>query len=150
MAKTPKAKGRPSKFTPEIRKALIDAITAGLTYTHACQIVGIDYVTFTNWRNKGEQLDEEDEEGFFDFFNALTRAETKASTAMMAHIRAAAQGDKKNGINPDWRAAAWWLERRYPDEYGKQKLDINHSGKVSLSWADMVKQASEGDRDDND
>lgn len=118
MTKTTKGPGRPSKFTPEIRKALIEAIIAGLTYTHACQIVGIDYVTFTLWRTKGSKLESADEEGYFDFFNALTRAETNASTVMMAHIRKAA--------TDDWRAAAWWLERRYPKEYGKQIVE--HTG----------------------
>lgn len=49
----------------------------------------------------------------------------------------------------EWRAGAWLLERRYPDEYGRQKLDVNHSGSVSLSWADMVQQARGPDDSDN-
>lgn len=136
-----RAKGRPTKFTPDIRKALVDAITAGLTYTHACQIVGIDYTTFNLWRNKGQVLTKADAAGYFDFFNALTRAETNASLTMMATIRKVAQGYKKKSvfmgrdgpvtyddeIPADWRAAAWWLERRYPDEYGRQRIE--HTGK---------------------
>lgn len=35
---------------------------------------------------------------------------------------------KKIGIPPDWRADAWWLERRFPEEWGiSQKLI--HTGK---------------------
>lgn len=136
MADNARGKGRPSKFTPEIRKALIDAITAGLTYTHACQIVGIDYTTFNLWRNKGQ----EDTKGdYFDFFNALTRAETITSTSMMAQIRKAS--------TEDWRAAAWWLEHRYPEEYGKQRIE--HTGKdggpVAMTFKVEWTDSTEGD-----
>lgn len=134
--------GRPSKFTPETRKALLDAITAGLTYTHACQTVGIDYDTLNNWRKQGAALDKPDEEGFFEFFVALTRAETNASLSMMGTVRKVAQGYKgtvtrkydnegnlisvtEEHVPADWRAAAWWLERRYPKEYGKQIQEIS-------------------------
>ena len=134
--------GRPSKFTPATRKALVDGITAGLTYTHACQIVGIEYNTFNEWRKKGAALDEPDADGFYDFHEALTRAESQASMTMMATVRKVAQGYRmkrqfvdKNGtlvtydedMPADWRAASWWLERRYPDEYGRQRIE--HTGK---------------------
>lgn len=143
----PKPIGRPSKFTPTVRKVLIDGITAGLTYKHVCQIAGIDYESFNNWRKIGEALDEPDDEGYFDFFVALTRAESNASLSMMATIRKVAQGykikrpftDRAGRIvtdrdgNPvliddeilaDWRASAWWLERRYPEEYGKTRTEV--------------------------
>jgi hypothetical protein len=142
-----RGKGRPSKFTPAVREALINAITAGLTYTHACSIVGIEYNTFNEWRKKGAKLDERDADGYYDFHEALTRAESNASTAMMATVRKVAQGysikrpftdragrliTDKDGkpvlfddpILPDWRAAAWWLERRYPEEYGRQRVEV--------------------------
>ncbi len=29
-----------------------------------------------------------------------------------------------DAILPDWRAASWWLERRYPDEYGRTRTEV--------------------------
>lgn len=131
--------GRPSKFTPDVRKAIIDGITAGLTYTHVCRMVGIEYETFNQWRKRGAALSEKDEDGYFEFSEALTRAEHQTSLSMMANIRKCAQGYKvkrsfvnKKGelityedeIPSDWRASAWWLERRYPDEYGKTRTEV--------------------------
>jgi len=153
--------GRPTKFTPTIRAALIEGITAGLTYKHVCDLVGIDYTTFNLWRNKGKGLDAPDDDGYFGFFHDLMRAERSASIAMMATVRKIAQGytisrpfmdrggrivtDKKGNpvliddpILPDWRAAAWWLERRYPDEYGKTRIE--HSGKITINFEDEAVQ----------
>ena len=159
MTDTPRGKGRPSKFTPEIRKALIDTITAGLTYTHACQIVGIDYDTFNKWRLKGNRETKGD---FFDFVGELTLAETQTALSMMATVRKCAQGYKikrkfvnKNGdlitydedIPSDWRASTWWLEHRYPEEYGKQRIE--HTGKdggpVAMTFKVEWTDSTEGD-----
>lgn len=131
--------GRPSKFTPDVRKAIIDGVTAGLTYTHVCRIVGIEYETFNQWRKKGAALLEKDDDGYFEFSEMLTRAEHQTSLSMMANIRKCAQGYKlkrsfvnkkgelityEDDVPSDWRASAWWLERRYPDEYGRQRIEV--------------------------
>ena len=44
----------------------------------------------------------------------VEQAEARAETEAMAEIRAAWQ-------RGEWRAAAWWLERRRPETYREQK-----------------------------
>lgn len=97
--------GRPSKLTPRVYGQLIAFIRIGSTYQDACTGVGITYHTFRNWMKAGEGGDED----FFHFFHAIKKAE--AEVAMKA-TECIVQGAKT-----DWRAAAWWLERRRPEEY---------------------------------
>lgn len=103
---------RPPKYTPDVVKKLTDAIRAGSTIRLACAYAGITEQTLSRWRRS--------KSGFSD---ALTRAEGDAAVKWLAIIDKAALGDATNP--PDWRAAAWKLERRFPQEYGRnQVLDI--------------------------
>ena len=45
---------------------------------------------------------------------ALKRADLEAELACLRQIKEAAQ-------NGDWRAAAWMLERRYPEKWGRRR-----------------------------
>jgi hypothetical protein len=52
------------------------------------------------------------------FSNAVTRAEAEAEVACTGTIKKAAQ-------DGDWHAAAWWLERRRAEDWGrKDRIDI--------------------------
>jgi hypothetical protein len=33
----------------------------------------------------------------------------------------------------NWNAAAWLLERRWPEEFGRQRLETEHSGEVKIT-----------------
>ena len=48
-----------------------------------------------------------------EFCRALKRADLEAELACLRQIKEAAQ-------NGDWRAAAWMLERRYPEKWGRR------------------------------
>jgi hypothetical protein len=52
------------------------------------------------------------------FSDAVEKAEGEAESRFLTQVaRAATTGT--------WQAAAWWLERRHPDEYGRrERMDI--------------------------
>ena len=118
--------GRPTKLTPETVTKLTTAIQAGATYALACKYAGIDYSLFAQWQAKGRaELDRRQNtrfkagtpewtEGqkFVDFLEAIQKAEGNAAVGWLAKIEQAAN-------NGHWQAAAWKLERRYPQEYGR-------------------------------
>ncbi len=112
--------GRPSKLTPETQKKLVEAISAGNFYETACTHAGIEYQTFRNWMKAGEQATNG---RFFDFFEAITRAEAEAEMRAVEMIRQA--------MPDDWRAAVALLERRHPDRWGRKER-IEHAGQVSM------------------
>lgn len=100
--------GRPSKRTPECERRILDALRAGNTRKAACAYAGIDLHTLARWSA-----------AHATFATAIEKAEADAETRMVAQIAKAASGGT-------WTAAAWWLERRRSEEYGRRdKVDTN-------------------------
>lgn len=105
--------GRPTKLTLEITERFLNAVKLGAPYTLACNYAGISYNTLLNWKERTEQQ-------YVEFFQALTRAEGAAVVQWLAQLEKHSHADGK------W--AAWKLERRYPEVFGKQDkltIDVN-------------------------
>lgn len=94
--------GRPSKRTPEREARLLEALRAGNTRKDASLYAGIEQHTFQNWMLR-----------YSHFSQAVEKAEADAVVRNVAQIAKAAQ-------TGTWQAAAWWLERRRPDDYGRR------------------------------
>lgn len=89
------------KYTPEIAAAVVRAIELGATYELAAGYAGISADTLSRWRNR-----------YAEFADMLKAAEGRAAVKWLAKIeQAASEGT--------WQAAAWKLERRYPNQYGR-------------------------------
>lgn len=108
--------GRPTKLTPEVQDRIIQALKAGNYVETAAEYAGIGKTTFYRWMEQGKQASR----GIYrEFRDAVMRARAEAEARNVAIIQKAAPDD--------WRAAAWWLERAFPDRWGpRQKLE--HSG----------------------
>lgn len=98
---SPKNVGRKTKLTKEREKIIKDCLEAGMSYKDVCTCSGITFETFNQWRKTNPQ------------FNTLVE---KAELATMQ----LALKSVKVGMIKDWRSAAWWLERRRPEEYGRK------------------------------
>ncbi len=98
---------RKTKYSPEVQKRITDAIKVGSTYELAAQYGGITYETFRVWMESNAV-----------FSAAVKEAEGVAAIKWLAQIDKAAS----DGV---WQAAAWKLERRYPNQYGKTVQDVN-------------------------
>lgn len=109
--------GRPSKLTPEVQEKICHAIREGNYYEAACAYAGIGYSTFRMWMVKGEKA----KSGKYrEFVEAVKRAEYEAEARMVALWQEHMPGD--------YRAIRDFLERRYPQRWGKRldvKQDIN-------------------------
>jgi hypothetical protein len=112
---------RPTKYTPETVQKLTQAIELGATYELACNYAGIEYSTFSKWKlNKPELVD------------AVRLAEGKAAVKWLAKIEAAAADH--------WQAAAWKLERRYPQDYGRTVQEQQHTGKDGTPFEIVIRR----------
>jgi hypothetical protein len=94
---------------------LASAIQIGATYQLAALYAGISHDTFLRWRKKAEKAPEGSD--LARLRDRLQEAEGRAAIGWLARI-------EQEANNGDWKAAAWKLERRYPETYGRtfQKL----------------------------
>ena len=79
--------------------------------TKTAQAAGIAPDTLRTWMRQGEQ---QATGRHRTLARTVEQAEAQAETEAVAEVRAA----WKRG---EWRAAAWWLERRRPETYREQK-----------------------------
>lgn len=104
---------RRTSLTPAVSKALCDAMRTGLCLSHAAALVGISPATVREWIRRGEGTDDRpDAEPFATFATAMRKARADGDVAMVAVINSAAEDGQ-------WRAAAWMLERRNPQQWGR-------------------------------
>ena len=91
------------KYTPELVNELIKYIEAGNYIITACDAVGIHKDTFFDWLKEKS-----------DFSDSIKKAESKAIARNVMIIQKAAQ--------TSWQAAAWFLERKDYERWGRKEL----------------------------
>lgn len=101
---------RPSKLTPELQQNIVTAIQAGNYARIAAEMNGISETTFYRWMEMGAEEDAKPQ--FREFRESIKRAEALAEVVAIARIRQAAD-------NGTWQAAAWYLERKHGDRWGR-------------------------------
>jgi hypothetical protein len=93
---------RPTKLNDSVREKLCQAVAAGCTLKDAAALAEISTSSLARYREQDPTL-----------AAALRVAQGQAAVACVLILRKAAQ-------EGDWRAAAWWLERRHPEEWGRR------------------------------
>lgn len=115
-----KMAGRPTKLTPELQKKIIDAIRAGNYMETAAAYAGISKDTFFRWLRKGARA----KSGIYkEFHDAVEKALAEAEVRDVMIIA--------NAATSDWKAAAWRLERKFPDRWGR-KESVNDERRLKL------------------
>ena len=115
MSKT----GRPSILNEEMANAIIDLLKRGNYLATAAAYVGITPASITAWVRKGNTLSfeaedrelDETEQLFVWFAVEVEKARAWAEIKSVEKIRQAA--------NETWQAAAWYLERTNPRDWGR-------------------------------
>ncbi len=102
--------GRPSKLTPDVQQRIVQAITIGTHRQDAAEYAGIDAATFRRWMTRGL---EEPDGPYSEFRTAIVEAEARAKITAMGCITKAAR-------DGDWKAASWWLQKKYPHQFSEQ------------------------------
>lgn len=143
--------GRPPKLfkTPDILNRLGDSIRAGSPYSDACRAAGISFQTFLHYKARAvEAVKRRDqgapaEKGDRAFIEFLERVEQAESQAVDDRVRLVAIAGKN-----DWRAAAWFLERRRPADFGtRARVEVSGPDGAPVEMARVSKVALEAARE---
>ncbi len=97
-----KAVGRPTKYSKEKLDKIVQGIGSGLTVEDTCLYADIHKSTYYDWLLT-----------YSEFSDAVKTAEVKGKMRRILRIELAAQ-------NGAWQADAWYLERKYPEEFGRK------------------------------
>ena len=100
------------KLDDNLREVVCAFLADGHQVREACLLAGIGKTTMYRWISTG-QADEAAgcETVYTAFAEAVTLAEAELEASCLAKIRAAAENPRS------WTAAAWLLERRFPDRF---------------------------------
>jgi transposase len=130
-------RGRKTKLTPELLSKLENALAQGNYVETACAYVGISRAVYYHWVNEAQKPNAK--KIYLDFLDTVERAKAVAEMRNLQIIQAAAMGkpdDKENPKDPDWKAAAWFLERGRQKSWGRHErveLSGTEGGPINVS-----------------
>jgi hypothetical protein len=109
--------GRPSKLSDELLERVVRAIRAGNYPEVAARHAGVHAATYYRWMERGAPArDAPEDEPYRRFRAEVERALADAeATEVGLILKAAGSGS--------WAAAAWLLERRFPERWGRRRTE---------------------------
>jgi transposase len=112
--------GRRSRLTPTVRNPIVRTLASGCYRQTAAEVAGVGKSTLYRWLEQGEHDFEDGRTTpYRELWEATKKAEADAEVEAIELIREAA--------TRSWQAAAWLLERKYPDRWGRRaRLDHRH------------------------
>jgi hypothetical protein len=141
--------GRPTKLTREVRDKICKALAAGQTRYWAATSAGVGRSTLRRWMQQARDTTDPE---LLALRAGVKKAEAAAVAERLAVIRRAATGTTektvKTTVKPDgsvetvtttrrvfeWTAAAWWLERMYPGDFGSRRPELAHLERLARYW----------------
>ncbi len=142
--------GRPLTLDAALSTELASLLRRGLTQTDACLVAGVPRSTFYDWLSRGKDLWEThgpdglvppetvakltvEELVLLDFSDAIAGARAVGKHDALVAIR--------SGMTDDWRAAAWFLERSFPDEFGRRdriEVETDETVTIRIKWPEEL------------
>ena len=122
-------KRKPTKTKTAVKAEILENLRTGMTIKAAALLASISEKTFYNWRDADEV-----------FLKDCEEAVRFAEAVLLERVKQLAM-DKM-----DWRAFAWILEKRFPDDYGKRqelKVESTQSSDGTAEVLAMLEQVKE-------
>lgn len=110
------------RYSRDIVKKICDCLKSGTGRVDTCATVGICYNTFLSWLSDPRKV---------QFLKRIKKAEEQNTH----RIKAKALSCIEMAMSDQWQAAAWFLERKFREEYSKdsQQDDSNLQKQENVS-----------------
>ena len=143
--------GRPTKLTKPVADRIAEGVSLGMTFKEAAKAGGIHEHTLEEWRTRGYrergsssiyarfmgQVDRAAEKTAISYLEAVRLSIMESPVKVREHIKKDESGKvilteiHTETLPPDIKGAMWWLERRFPEQFGRRE-QMEHSGKVKV------------------
>jgi len=114
------------KTAATIAEKMGDALSRGLTFEQACIYVSVNPIDIRKYAEKNP-----------DFFRQINEAEIRFSMYLIDKIMGHARDN--------WKAAAWLLERKYPEKWAEVKT-VDISKRAAIEKTTQVRDSSHLDK----
>lgn len=104
------------KYTEEVHDTMVEQAAKGATNRILAQANGIHPDTLQSWFKKGREKPD-DFPDYARLVEEIEKARAELAVEMSSRVIEAAN----SGLPNTWQAAATYLERRYPDEWGRHE-----------------------------
>ena len=108
--------GRPNKLNKVLIEEICDLIAEGYPFAEAARMRRISESSFFSWMAMGRK--ENAEPIYKELVAKVEEASEFSESELIQAMRSSAIRDR------NWRSAAWMLERRFPEKYGRQRLKV--------------------------
>jgi hypothetical protein len=146
-----------TKLTPELQASIVADLNTGLFASQVALKNGVHPETIQIWVSKG--LESDAAEPYASFAEAYIKADIHVEQQCLAVIRSGAENKKfrktkkviqaakdspettieTQYLRGDWRAAAWYAEKRWPRRYGTLAQQL--PGKDDLDMPQIIEAA---------
>lgn len=148
-------------FTRRARFIIYEALRARLPLSRAASLAGIQAKTVFKWIERGQT---KDRPIYYEFRRRVKKIQTEHEREALDIIDKSARGGAKvvetkitigprgrevtrvrKYLAPAWQAAAWYLERRHRDDYGREGINkgMVGGGVPPEEYAKQVKEAAD-------
>ena len=144
-----KPRGRPTKLSAPVAARIVKALSLGMSYKDAAAAGGVHEETLAAWRKRGVeeprsiyarflgQIDKAAELTGIAYLEAVRRSIMEKPVKLREHLKYDENGKvimkeiHRETLPPNIKGAMWWLERRFPEQFGRRD-QMEHSGGVKV------------------
>jgi transposase len=120
---------RKTSLTEEVRERILKYLKLGAYVETAAAAAGISRDAFYKWMRRGAK----GEQPYKDFADEVDQAMAESEVRDLSIILGAAQSN--------WTAAAWRLERRFPEKYGRHdRTKVEAKVEVTTDGAGLLQK----------
>ena len=129
--------GAKSKLNQDVLARAVQLKKGGASNKDIAAAIGISESTFYAWANEPKTAMQ------LEFSEQLKKAEADYKIALLAVIAKASR-------ERDWKAAAWLLERKYPQEYSRMdrlQAEVNQTTQAAVKVEHFFSYSEETDEE---